>query len=165
MLPSEILNKIFGALWKEKIMFEAAVSPLILEFQASSCMSWWRFWKDIWLWSLHHSIVCDLCYTRLLENIMNPKVAQCCLYPNLQPHNAQCVMSGSFQRAVASLTCWALLAPKTLQGKQNFCASLCLCTGDTSERWRGAQLLWELVFADAQGSKKYSKKTCWIESW
>lgn len=59
-------------------MIEAAVFPLILEFQESSCMSWWRFWKDSWLWSLCHSIVCDLCYTRLLENIVNPQVAQCC---------------------------------------------------------------------------------------
>lgn len=54
--PSEILNKIFGALWKEKIMVEAAAVLLILEFQASTCMSWWRFWNNSWLCTSQHCV-------------------------------------------------------------------------------------------------------------
>lgn len=90
-LPSKILNKIFAALQKEKLL-KLQFPPLILEFQGSSCVSWWRFWKDSWLWGLHHSIVCDLCYTRLLEN-MNTMVLPSAASPNLQPHHPWCVLS------------------------------------------------------------------------
>jgi len=110
------------------------------------------------------SVVCDLCYTRLLENVMKPHVAQCFLP---KPNDTYVNIIRLFILKTSDITyLMSATMTKPTAGQADTLEVLSVCRQVTHIRYclipryaegkHGSPSLWELRFAAAQDIKTHS---------